>query len=99
MQIGSGGADECRSNAMEELRLGYRLVQQALRRVGDASADTIHVTAGALSNISPAVLRRQMTAAAAGTSLAGARVVFHVGNDPLAPDALRVFVSDVQIAA
>lgn len=84
---------------MQELRLGHRLVQHVLNRVGDTAVETIHVTAGALSNISPGILRRQITAAARGTGLEHATVVFHVGNDPLAPDALRVFVSDIDIAA
>ena len=84
---------------MEELRLGHRLVHQALRRVGNAAVERIHVSAGALSNISPGILRRQMKAAATGTQLADAQVVFHVGNDPLAPDALRVFISDIELAA
>lgn len=83
---------------MDELRLGHRLVQQALERVGNASVATIHVSAGALANVSPAILRRQMAAAADGTNIAGAQVVFHIGNDPLAKDALRVFISEIEVS-
>ncbi len=80
---------------MDDTRLVGRLLEQALNLAGGAPAKTIHIRAGALSNISPAVLGRQLRQAALGTSLEGANLEFDVGHDPLATDALVVEVARV----
>ena len=76
-----------------------RLMKQAERHVGAGSPARIHILVGALSNISPVSLRRQFTRTTVGSPLAGVELVFHVGGDPLSPDALAVRVVEVDVAA
>ena len=80
---------------MNDSGLVGRLIMQALELSQGLRARTIHVRAGALSNVSPAILDRQISEAAFGTILEGAALEFEIGYDPLARDALRVFVSRV----
>ena len=95
MQEVRARADEL---TMVDSRLVGRLIEQAQRLAKGARAKTVHVRAGALSNISPAVLARQFEQAALATRLEGAALEFEVGHDPLAGDALRVFVVRVDLA-
>jgi Zn finger protein HypA/HybF involved in hydrogenase expression len=83
---------------MDDSRLVVRLLSQALGLAAGARVKTVHIRAGALSNISPAVLLRQFTRVSMGTTLEGVGLEFDVGHDPLAPDALRVFVTHVELA-
>ncbi len=83
---------------MDDSRLVGRLLEQALRLAEGARASVIHVQAGALSNISPAIVARQFNEAAFGSALEGADLEFDLGYDPLAADALRVFVARVDLA-
>jgi Zn finger protein HypA/HybF involved in hydrogenase expression len=75
--------------------LVQRLLAQAESQLGNRPAARIHVEVGALSNISPAALQRRFAAAATGSPLEGAELVFHVAADPLAPGALAVRVVGV----
>lgn len=83
---------------MDQTRLVGRLVEEAKQLANGSRAKTIHVRAGALSNVSPAVLARQFTQATLGTELEGATLKFDFGHDPLATDALRVAVVSVELA-
>jgi Zn finger protein HypA/HybF involved in hydrogenase expression len=74
-----------------------RLVAQVESCLGGGPAARVHILVGALSNISPASLQRQFKRATAGSPLAEVELVFHLGGDPLAPDALAVRVVDVDL--
>ncbi|MEE9532777.1 MAG: hypothetical protein V3W06_00010 [Acidimicrobiia bacterium] len=82
---------------MDDSRLVVRLLSQALGLAARARIKTVNIRAGALSNISPAVLLHQFTSVSMGTTLEGVGLEFDVGNDPLAPDALRVSVTHVEL--
>lgn len=83
---------------MARKTLVQRLVAQAESHRKGGPARRVHILVGALSNISPAAVRRHFTQAAAGSPLDGVELVFHVDADPLAPDALAVRVVDVDPA-
>ena len=84
---------------MARTSLVERLVAQARSHADDGPVVRVHVLVGALSNISPPALQRQFARAAAGSTLGGVELVFHLVADPLSPDALTVRVMDVDAAA
>ena len=84
--------------SVDDARLISRLLKQAELLTAGARAKTIHIRAGALSNVSPAVLERQFRQATIGGALDGATLEFDIGHDPLALDALQVVVTRVELS-
>ena len=84
--------------SMDDALLVGRLLKQAELLAAGARAKTIHIRAGALSNISPAVMERQFRQATIGGTLDGAVLEFDIGHDPLALDALQVVVTRVELS-
>ncbi|MEE9185154.1 MAG: hypothetical protein V3U39_11875 [Acidimicrobiia bacterium] len=62
---------------MDDSRLVVRLLSQALGLAAGARVKTVHIRAGALSNISPAFLLRQVSM---GTTLEGVGLEFESGT-------------------